>query len=940
MLMQASTPVGARAVMLLCLPVVLRSIRIRAGRIFVALLVVAATAMFDVGLAEAQNLAIPFIDPFNPAVIKTSLAPASRWGLFRESDSIGITNTDGSSIRVLNLDGLVVYSGPPTSLHLTRGHYFIECNGDRDQFAVLPDDYVGSSFLGMEALPPGNDVNVLSAVKPAWLRIGVGALWTDVQPGPGIWNWTSADQVVSNNAGSGRKLIWDAFYRPSWVADDNQFISLYSNFVSQVVQRYGSQLYAIEVWNEPWTTCDLWGRLPNLDNPNQCMTNWTQMAQSYTRVLQAARAAVHAVAPNVRVIGPAWSNPHYGDVVAYLNGLGATALLDAMSFHDYDDGGAAPDQSLPFVGTDYPNPRVDQNITAFQSALGNSSTPLMVDEVGLYGSSALGIPNTGNPTYLSGISWQRGMYRAAKMAVMYEASGVQAFIPHVLYTSTTDPTSNLEIYGYELGGRGPHPKTSAVLMTGYALNGSTSVGYRTPATNMFLYAWQQADHTSLVVAWALEGQNVPLQTSGLPVATDIFGRTNNASALTEQPLFFRSSSSDALGLLNTVRAHIQGPSNLAPVLNPLSTESTVAGQPLQFTIAATDADNDPITYSASALPPGATFDPLTQTFSWTPGAGASGPYTATFVATDSLGASTSLSTTITVLGNLLDGLTAHWKFDEASGTTAADSMGSNNGTLVNFTPGSGWGPGIVSNALSFDGISDFVSLDSNQITLTNNFSIALWIKPGNAAGVGAFFSVRSSYPVSGFRLFVLANSLSVQGDTMAGTQAANFAPNAISDGVWSHVVVVYDNSNLSTYLNGTLQGSTNLGGDFIMNATWPSAVGKENSFFFKGTVDDTMVFQRALTAPQILALYQSATYSLTPSITSLKLSGSDVVISFTTVSSIVTNETYEVDYRNDLKIGAWFVLTNGIPGSGSTLSITDKGAVRWGKRFYRVGGHY
>ena len=140
------------------------------------------------------------------------------------------------------------------------------------------------------------------------------------------------------------------------------------------------------------------------------------------------------------------------------------------------------------------------------------------------------------------------------MALLYQAGGAQAFIPHVFFTSTDNVNSNEEIYGYELNGRGPHPKTSAVLMMSYWLNGATLVGYRTPGTNVFLYAWQRPDHTSLVAAWALEGQTVPLQSSGL-TATDIYGRTNNATALTEKPLLFYSNSSDAMGLLSAVRGN-------------------------------------------------------------------------------------------------------------------------------------------------------------------------------------------------------------------------------------------------------------------------------------------------------------------------------------------------------------------------------------------------
>jgi len=51
------------------------------------------------------------------------------------------------------------------------------------------------------------------------------------------------------------------------------------------------------------------------------------------------------------------------------------------------------------------------------------------------------------------------------------------------------------------------------------------------------------------------------------------------------------------------------------------------GELLTFTISAADPDNDPLIYSASNLPPGATFDPQTKTFSWTPGYDQAGIYT-------------------------------------------------------------------------------------------------------------------------------------------------------------------------------------------------------------------------------------------------------------------------------------------------------------------------
>lgn len=62
------------------------------------------------------------------------------------------------------------------------------------------------------------------------------------------------------------------------------------------------------------------------------------------------------------------------------------------------------------------------------------------------------------------------------------------------------------------------------------------------------------------------------------------------------------------------------PANHAPVLNSIGDKQVARGQLLQFVISATDPDGNPLTYSASNLPAGATFNAGTRTFSWTPAA--------------------------------------------------------------------------------------------------------------------------------------------------------------------------------------------------------------------------------------------------------------------------------------------------------------------------------
>ena len=67
-------------------------------------------------------------------------------------------------------------------------------------------------------------------------------------------------------------------------------------------------------------------------------------------------------------------------------------------------------------------------------------------------------------------------------------------------------------------------------------------------------------------------------------------------------------------------------SNYPPVLDAIGNKSVNEGQPLQFTISATDPDDDPLVYSASNLPSGATFNQNTRTFAWTPVSSQTGSY--------------------------------------------------------------------------------------------------------------------------------------------------------------------------------------------------------------------------------------------------------------------------------------------------------------------------
>lgn len=87
-------------------------------------------------------------------------------------------------------------------------------------------------------------------------------------------------------------------------------------------------------------------------------------------------------------------------------------------------------------------------------------------------------------------------------------------------------------------------------------------------------------------------------------------------------------------------------SNTAPVLNPIAAQSATNAGTLQFSAVASDADSDPLSYTITPLPSGASFNNGTGVFVWPNPA--PGSYTVTVRASDGLATSNSQTVAIAV----------------------------------------------------------------------------------------------------------------------------------------------------------------------------------------------------------------------------------------------------------------------------------------------------
>ncbi|MBI4115585.1 MAG: hypothetical protein HY447_03310, partial [Candidatus Omnitrophica bacterium] len=513
------------------------------------------TVSFNITPPIIEVPGLPWTMAFDPNST-TKIIDLGPTGIFKVGDAIKIQTTNGAAIRVFNWHGEQVYQGNPGTLpSLPVGHYFVETNGDRNQFMVLPKDYSGASFLGsyIDGIPASLVNQRSTLMQTAWTRTGA-SMWGYVETQPGVYsNWGPMDAEVANQ--QGRKIIAVVGGTiPEWAKSMTlqEQVTRFAAYVKAVAARYQGQLEAIELWNEPS------GAVFN-DNS----ATWLNKLYEF---IAAGSDAIKAVDPNVKVVGPAWMNPiSYGET-KYLADLGLASKVDAFAWHDYFMGDTAPDKAVPQIGNSAPRPTITDRVAAFREAIGNSTIPIYVDELGLIADSPMGsdYPN-------AKIEWDLAVERSIKYLVMYRAAGVEMIMPHTMSGQVPSNTYHeAQLSGWEFNNRGPQPKVSAALMTAYWLNEATLVKEQVINDEVFLYEWRRPDGSHITFAWTIEGTSQAFQGSYSGKITDIYETDVTANGLSEEPVLFHNATADQIALLVDPSLFTSS----QPVVNPIPDSQT------------------------------------------------------------------------------------------------------------------------------------------------------------------------------------------------------------------------------------------------------------------------------------------------------------------------------------------------------------------------------
>lgn len=224
---------------------------------------------------------------------------------------------------------------------------------------------------------------------------------------------------------------------------------------------------------------------------------------------------------------------------------------------------------------------------------------------------------------------------------------------------------------------------------------------------------------------------------------------------------------------------------------------------------------------------------------------------------------------VTLLGTVpvSSGRVAWWKFDETTGTTAADSSGNGNtGTLVGNPQ---WMPngGKLGGALSFNGVSDYVVVsESPSLEPASAISVCMWANISTVSSSFADLLRKEGIQTPGYLMRWYQS-----GDFLDWRLNRNLNPSIYVEDTqptttylnsWHHFAGTYDSSTgiSSIYVDGTLRASlTGQTGplehtDALYMMFGPQSLQQPVG----GLLDDVRIYSRCLSAQEIQLLAGSS----------------------------------------------------------------------------------
>jgi hypothetical protein len=202
---------------------------------------------------------------------------------------------------------------------------------------------------------------------------------------------------------------------------------------------------------------------------------------------------------------------------------------------------------------------------------------------------------------------------------------------------------------------------------------------------------------------------------------------------------------------------------------------------------------------------------------------------------------------------------AYLRFDETSGTTAADSTG--NGWTGTCWNSPAWVAGKINNALSLNGTNSYVTLPSGVVSAFTDFTISAWVKVNSVANWQRIFDFGTGTTYYMMLTPENGNNGNLRFAITTGGWPAEQQINAsapLTTGTWNHVAVTLSGSTGTLYVNGVVAGTNTAMtlNPSSLGVTTLNYIGKSqfSNPYLNGVVDDFRIYGRALSATEVVQL--------------------------------------------------------------------------------------
>ena len=211
------------------------------------------------------------------------------------------------------------------------------------------------------------------------------------------------------------------------------------------------------------------------------------------------------------------------------------------------------------------------------------------------------------------------------------------------------------------------------------------------------------------------------------------------------------------------------------------------------------------------------------------------------------------------------GLVGWWSFDSYNNSGIFDNSSYGNFANFNGTSTADIISGIRGKAVNFSGISNTQGIVVTTLNFTN-FTMSMWIKPGTMTSlkVGLSRMYVAEIDASGSNTAVCAI-----GNGTAWNTPYAYSPTYTQD-AWHYVTCVFNGTTLVTYLDG-VAGTPVTKGGLPGNNSNPLRIGRSENggYSWNGSIDEVMIFSRALSSQEINASYNASLYQYYNNFTNL-----------------------------------------------------------------------